>query len=96
MALIERELKRTKLVAKYAKKHAQLKAIATDAKQSGWNCKSCRATPTPRGNATVAPSLAARAARFSTLAWHAQRSAKWLLPGRFLASPKPAGKRQEA
>ena len=34
MALIERELKRTKLVAKYAKKHAQLKAIATDAKQS--------------------------------------------------------------
>jgi small subunit ribosomal protein S14 len=34
MALIERELKRTKLVAKYAKKHAQLKAIASDAKQS--------------------------------------------------------------
>jgi len=34
MALIERELKRDKLVAKYAKKHAALKAIAGDAKRS--------------------------------------------------------------
>ena len=34
MALIERELKRDKLVAKYAKKHAELKAISTDAKRS--------------------------------------------------------------
>ena len=33
MALIERELKRDKLVAKYAKKYAELKAIATDAKR---------------------------------------------------------------
>ncbi len=33
-ALIERELKRDKLVAKYAKKHAELKAIAGDAKKS--------------------------------------------------------------
>ena len=33
MALIERELKRDKLVAKYAKKHADLKAIAGDAKK---------------------------------------------------------------
>jgi len=32
--LIERELKRDKLVAKYAKKHAELKAIAGDAKRS--------------------------------------------------------------
>jgi small subunit ribosomal protein S14 len=31
--LIERELKREKLVAKYAKKHAELKAIANDAKR---------------------------------------------------------------
>ena len=30
MALIERELKRDKLVAKYAKKYAELKAIAKD------------------------------------------------------------------
>ncbi|EYC52653.1 30S ribosomal protein S14 [Hylemonella gracilis str. Niagara R] len=33
-ALIEREIKREKLVAKYAKKYAELKAIANDAKKS--------------------------------------------------------------
>lgn len=33
-ALIQRELKREKLVAKYASKHAELKAIASDAKRS--------------------------------------------------------------
>ncbi len=34
MALIERELKRDKLAAKYAKKYAELKAIASDFKRS--------------------------------------------------------------
>ena len=34
MALIQRELKRDKLVAKYAAKHAELKAISNDAKRS--------------------------------------------------------------
>ena len=34
MALIQRELKRDNLVAKYAKKHAELKAIATDVNRS--------------------------------------------------------------
>lgn len=34
VALIERELKREKLVAKYAKKYAELKAIASDIKKS--------------------------------------------------------------
>ncbi|KAB7629203.1 30S ribosomal protein S14 [Verminephrobacter sp. Larva24] len=34
VALIQRELKREKLVAKYAKKYVQLKAIAGDAKRS--------------------------------------------------------------
>ena len=34
MALIERELKREKLAAKYAKKYAELKGIANDAKRS--------------------------------------------------------------
>jgi len=34
VALIERELKRDKLVAKYAKKYAELKALANDAKHS--------------------------------------------------------------
>ena len=33
-ALIQRELKRDKLVAQYAKKFAELKAIATDGKKS--------------------------------------------------------------
>ena len=39
MALIERELKRDKLAAKYAKKYAELKAIAGDAKRSDEECK---------------------------------------------------------
>ena len=34
MALIQREIKRDNLVARYAKKHAELKAIATDVKRS--------------------------------------------------------------
>ena len=33
-ALLQRELKRDKLVAKFAKKYAELKAIANDAKRS--------------------------------------------------------------
>lgn len=33
-ALIERELKREKLVAKYAQKYAELKAVAQDAKRT--------------------------------------------------------------
>ena len=33
-ALIQRELKRDKLVAQYAKKHEELKSIANDAKKS--------------------------------------------------------------
>ena len=33
-ALIQRELKRSKLVAKFASKHAELKAISKDAKRS--------------------------------------------------------------
>ena len=34
VALIQRELKREKLVAKFAQKHADLKAVANDAKRS--------------------------------------------------------------
>ncbi len=34
VALIERELKRDKLVAKYAKRHAEFKAVAGDIKRS--------------------------------------------------------------
>jgi small subunit ribosomal protein S14 len=64
-ALIQRELKRDKLVAQFAKKHAELKAIANDAKKSdeermprAWGCRSCRATPTPPASATAAKSPA--------------------------------------
>ncbi|MEE1652420.1 30S ribosomal protein S14 [Brachymonas sp. G13] len=35
VALIQREQKRAKLVAKFAKKHAELKAIANDVSKSG-------------------------------------------------------------
>jgi small subunit ribosomal protein S14 len=34
LSLIQRELKRTNLVAKYAKKHTELKALANNAKKS--------------------------------------------------------------
>ena len=34
MALIERELKRDKLAAKYAKKYAELKSVASDVKRT--------------------------------------------------------------
>lgn len=34
LSLKQREIKRAKLVAKYAKKYAELKAIADDAKKS--------------------------------------------------------------
>jgi small subunit ribosomal protein S14 len=61
MALIERELKRDKLVAKYAKKHAELKALPTtpsaatkSAPQPAWRCRSCRATQTRPVSATAA------------------------------------------
>ena len=41
-ALIERELKRDKLVAKYAKKFAELKAVINDAKKSDEERQSAR------------------------------------------------------
>jgi hypothetical protein len=79
MALIERELKRDKLVAKYAKKHAELKAIANDPKRAtksallpAWRCRSCRATPTPPASATVAKSPAVPVARSASSVWPRQ------------------------
>jgi hypothetical protein len=89
MALIERELKRDRLVAKYAKKHAELKGIASDIKRS----EEDRATP--RVSATVVQSPVVLVARSSTSVWHGRKFVKWLLPGKFLASSRPAGKRQE-
>jgi small subunit ribosomal protein S14 len=70
LSLIQREKKREQLVAKFAKKHAELTAIANDAKKSdeeryarAWSCRSCRATPTRRACATACELTGARAAR---------------------------------
>jgi ABC-type Fe3+-hydroxamate transport system substrate-binding protein len=61
LSLKQREEKREKLVAKYAKKYAELKAVADDAKRPtksvtppAWSCRSCRAMPTRPACATVA------------------------------------------
>ena len=102
MALIERELKRDNLVAKYAKKHAELKGIANDAKRSDEERAAARLalqklprTQVQRVSATVVPSPVAPVARSSTSVWRAQRFVKWLLQGKSPASSKPAGKQQE-
>jgi small subunit ribosomal protein S14 len=54
LSLKQREAKREKLVAQYAKKYADLKAVIDDAKRSdeerywrAWNCRSCPAMPIP-------------------------------------------------
>ena len=61
-SLIQREEKREKLVAKYAKKYDELRSIARDAQaqptksatRRAWSCRSCRAMPTRRACATAA------------------------------------------
>ena len=59
MALIERELKRDKLAAKYAKKYAELKSVASDFKRTdeeraaarlGWQKLPRNANPTRQRN----------------------------------------------
>ena len=70
LALINRQYKREKLVAKYAKKRAALEAIVDEpagcrtrtATPRGSSCRRCRATPIRRGCATAARSPAVRAA----------------------------------
>ena len=96
----KRELKRDKLAAKYAKKYAELKAIATDAKRPmksvqlhAWVCKSCHATQTQPVSVTAAPSRVVPVARSITSVWPVQRSVKWPLLVRSPASSRPAGKR---
>ena len=81
VALIERELKREKLAAKFAKKYAELKAVANDFKRSDeeraaavWVCKSFLATLTRPVNATGVKSLVAHAVRSVNLVWAAPRS----------------------
>jgi hypothetical protein len=103
MALIERELKRDKLVAKYAKKHAELKAIAGDAKRSDEERAAARlglqklprnANPTrQRNRCAITGSSPRYVPAFRSGAW--QRSVKWLLLEKSPASSRPVGKRQE-
>jgi Tfp pilus assembly protein PilX len=82
LSLIEREKKRAHLVAKYAKKYAELKAAANDAKKSDEERYASRlelqklprnAYPTRQRNRCAA-SPAARAARSASSAWPATRS----------------------
>jgi len=100
MALIERELKRDKLVAKYAKKHAELKAIASDLKRSDEERAAARlglqkiprnANPTRQRNRCAITGRPRGTFRQFGLA--RARFARWRLLGTFPASPKPAGKR---
>ena len=88
MALIERELKRDKLVAKYAKKHAELKAIANDLKKSDEERAAARlalqklprnANPTRQRNRCAHHRPPARNLQASS-AWRAPRSARWPSP----------------
>ena len=60
-SLIQRELKREQLVAKYKKKYDELKASPTtprsptkSAMPRAWRCSNCRAMPTRRASATAA------------------------------------------
>lgn len=98
-ALLQRELKREKLAAKFANKYNELKAIAKDAKRSDEErdaarmaLQSCPATRSPLVSATAARSRVVRVAHSPSSVWAAPRSAKWRLPVKSPASPKPAGK----
>jgi small subunit ribosomal protein S14 len=83
-ALIQRELKRDKLVAQFAKKHAELKAIASDLKKSDEERAAARlglqklprnANPTRQRNRCEITGRGA--ARSASSAWPATRSARW-------------------
>ena len=97
VALIERELKRDKLVAKYAKKLAELKAIASDMKRSDEERAAARLglQKLPRNaNPTRQRNRCEITGRPRGTAWLAPRSVKWLLPVTSLVSPRPAGKQE--
>ena len=73
-ALIERELKREKLAAKYAAKYAELKAIAGDAKRTDEERDAALLA-----NVTVAKSLVVHVAHSVNSVWAAPRSVNWPL-----------------
>ena len=99
LALIQRELKREKLVAKYAKKYAELKAIANDAKKCDEERYAARlelqklprnANPTRQRNRCE---LTGRPrGTFRSSAWPATRSVSSPSRATFPASSRPAGK----
>jgi hypothetical protein len=97
--LIQRELKRDNLVAKYAAKHAELKAIANDFKKSDEERAAARlglqklprnANPTRQRNRAKSPVV--RVAPSVNSVWAAPRSANWHSTATSPVSPRPAGK----
>jgi len=91
VALIERELKRDRLVAKYAKKYAELKAVAADAKRSDEERAAARlglqklprnANPTRQRNPVR--SQADPVAHSDSSVWVGQKFVKWPSKGPFL------------
>jgi hypothetical protein len=94
--LIERELKREKLVAKYAAKHAELKAIANDAKKSDeeraaarLGLQGFRVTPIRPVSATVASPVVRALLPSIRLA---RQIANYSSMATSQVSPRPAGK----
>jgi hypothetical protein len=99
VALIQRELKREKLAAKYATKYAELKAIAGDAKRSDEERDAARLglqklprNANPRVSVTVAKSPVVHVEHSVNSVWPAPRSVNWLLQATSPVSPRPAGK----
>lgn len=98
-ALLQRELKRDKLVAKFAKKHAELKAIANDLSapttSAIWpvkSCKSCRVTRTDASAQPLYSITIARVVRSVNSAGSRQIRGSWLLLVISLVLPRQAGK----
>ena len=101
-SLIERELKREQLVAKYAKKHAELKGIAGDAKRSDEERAQARLAlqKLPRNaNPTRQRARCEMTGRprgtFRQFGLGRAKIREQLPKARFLASSRPAGNRQE-
>ena len=98
-ALLQREIKRDKLVAKFAKKHAELKKTSNDFKRTDDERALARlelqklpTTPTLLASVIVARSRVVRVARSANLVWLAPRFVSWHLRVISLVSPKQAGK----
>ena len=94
-ALIERELKREKLAAKYAAKYAELKAIAGDAKRSDEEREAARLglQKLPRNaNPTRQRARAVPVAPSVNSVWAAPRCVNWPSLATSPVSPRPAGK----